>query len=642
MQGIADLARVKRPVVTMWRSRFTKSANPFPEPVATGTNARLVFDAAAVAAWLEQTGHGNNPDAQLESVLHSDLLLGPRGDLNRLSLLLLLQHWSGETLGELQPDAIRAFCAVAEARGFAFAGEVIEALADDTLRTSADTLAEAAFGGAGVLDRLVAQFASTQGVWREEALTRQAGKFFGELLLELSRSDDRALAPIGIGGIVLGGAILGLARNDDRVRIRFAEPPVSFETPELAVAWRRVAAHGVLDEVEREPMAGCCGLLMLPRADQNQFFSHVRESIVDLGEEDLLIVVGPAPLMIGAPGAATRRQFLVPHPAYMTPLRYAAQLPPGMMLTGGRAQLAIWVFGSHGSEWTVFGDHSDETVLDPRTIAADISAAVSDRSDVRAHAFTRSTVRMSTQMLRSEDLAAILPGKGSAEGGELLARIWENHNGLLDGIGLERARAASDRIPFLEANKQFGRDISGVRIPPTELEAPGPGAATVIGPEEVRDSGAERKRGIHRLRLELIAPRARYTEPGDVIYVAQGGPAAMVDRVGGHIVLAPARVFRCEPKPGKVRQLSPLVVAADICSMRTAARRDWRLRAVAPDQAVALDDAVRRVEARHAELLAELKSLDVLTDALIDGLAEGTIVPQQDETTHPPQHEKAE
>ena len=70
MQGIADLAGVKRPVVSMWRKRFADSGNPFPAPL---DNAKLKFDATEVGQWLRGTGHGNNPDAHLETLLHSFL-----------------------------------------------------------------------------------------------------------------------------------------------------------------------------------------------------------------------------------------------------------------------------------------------------------------------------------------------------------------------------------------------------------------------------------------------------------------------------------------------------------------------------------------------------------------------------------------
>ncbi|MGH4015389.1 MAG: hypothetical protein ACRDSL_15980 [Pseudonocardiaceae bacterium] len=57
---VARLAKVQRPVVSVWRTRSAASAAPFPEPFAT-VRGEERFDADAVVEWLELTGRGNNP-----------------------------------------------------------------------------------------------------------------------------------------------------------------------------------------------------------------------------------------------------------------------------------------------------------------------------------------------------------------------------------------------------------------------------------------------------------------------------------------------------------------------------------------------------------------------------------------------------
>ncbi|MDJ0355463.1 hypothetical protein [Paenarthrobacter sp. PH39-S1] len=49
LSDVAALARVQRPVVSMWRTRSAASAHPFPLPART-VRGRDVFDAAEVAA----------------------------------------------------------------------------------------------------------------------------------------------------------------------------------------------------------------------------------------------------------------------------------------------------------------------------------------------------------------------------------------------------------------------------------------------------------------------------------------------------------------------------------------------------------------------------------------------------------------
>src|SRR5699024_7170127 len=63
LSGVARLARVQRPVVSMWRSRSQHSDAPFPDPIST-VGSRELFDAHVVADWLSATGRGNNPDVR--------------------------------------------------------------------------------------------------------------------------------------------------------------------------------------------------------------------------------------------------------------------------------------------------------------------------------------------------------------------------------------------------------------------------------------------------------------------------------------------------------------------------------------------------------------------------------------------------
>ena len=69
MGDIARLAKVKRPVVSMWRQRQRTRVGSvaFPEPAVTSPAER--FRADDVLQWLEDTGRGNNPDAAIDMAL---------------------------------------------------------------------------------------------------------------------------------------------------------------------------------------------------------------------------------------------------------------------------------------------------------------------------------------------------------------------------------------------------------------------------------------------------------------------------------------------------------------------------------------------------------------------------------------------
>lgn len=63
LQDIADIAHVRRPVVSMWRSRRRSHGDTirFPDVAAVRANVEY-FERDAVTAWIERTGRGNNAE----------------------------------------------------------------------------------------------------------------------------------------------------------------------------------------------------------------------------------------------------------------------------------------------------------------------------------------------------------------------------------------------------------------------------------------------------------------------------------------------------------------------------------------------------------------------------------------------------
>ena len=119
--------------------------------------------------------------------------------------------------------------------------------------------------------------------------------------------------------------------------------------------------------------------------------------------------------------------------------------------------------------------------------------------------------------------------------------------------------------------------------------------------------------------------RSTLTAPGDVVFTAEGGAAALVDTAGGHVLQAPARVLRCRTDARRDRLLHPSAVAVDIACQTGRDRRTWRLRTVPDDAVPALDAAAQRVQERRAHLHRQLSRLDRLEDELIQAVAAGTL-----------------
>ena len=104
LADIARLARVQRPVVSMWRKRPTARGViiPFPQPKAT-RDAHDVFDLAEVLDWLEQTGRGKNVEARGEAplVLSHVTSDGDRGEAAALEAVVVLGAMSGRLLSDM-------------------------------------------------------------------------------------------------------------------------------------------------------------------------------------------------------------------------------------------------------------------------------------------------------------------------------------------------------------------------------------------------------------------------------------------------------------------------------------------------------------------------------------------------------------
>jgi len=640
MRGVAELAQVQRPVVSAWRSRFAESDFPFPSPVQ---ESPLLFDASAVAQWLEETGHGNNEDVHSEFPLHSSAMQRLAQNLDDASALLLLQQLEGELLTGVDPvDAVLALEAH-EVDSVLDASTALNALHDEELRAAVDELAEAAFSGSQVLDRLVEKFVAPGGPWANEALTSTGAELLGRIIAELQSTEPRSIVPAGPGGLLVA---IELAKHIGEqhqwtLECRLAESPIA------RTAWRHLAAQG-FRVVRNDPLADSgpspSGVLYVMQWQDvsagSEFFNYVEDLLVDMGDRDVLIVVGPATLMTDRQGDRRRRKLLIPSESYVAPLRYVARLPKGLSRFGGRRRLALWVFGEASSNWTVAGSHSDARadVAALNAIAADVAAAISDRRDVHAHAFHSSTVRESSYLLRQPELVAPVAIGRFNNGAEQLARVWELDRGFLDGIELAATPARRVHISMAQATRELGRDMAGARIPSEYIGRPEAGWAILIGPDEVRDPTLVGRRGIDRLTLEEEAPRAQFTEPGDVIYVATGGPAAVVDQHGGHVVTAPARIFRCRDAEADDRQLVPAVVAADIAAQRGSDRSTWRLRTVPAGVVGPLDVITQRTYHRRQRLLDELKRLNAFEAEIVGGLSAGSLTASIDQSNS----EKAE
>ncbi|QIM19544.1 hypothetical protein G7066_14920 [Leucobacter coleopterorum] len=636
MQGIADLTRVRRPVISMWRSRYADTQYPFPAPISIEESGAQRFLVAEVNRWLIDTGRGNNPEAAIESPLYGDLVERLDDDLDRVSQLLLLQHLHGSSLMDLTPLDVIGISEVHEMGALIDVAEMTDALEDPSLVDAVESLSEAAFGGAAALVRLSNLLVSRSPGLSNEALTSEAEAFLGLILSEICSDFGGEIVPRGEGGLVLANLVA--PHLSESHRVVFVLDSSDELSLEMRILWRSLAAsHAVVVSDEKQGHSPPrLHLTMMQQAhSESTFFEWLEELLLGMAPADQLLVVGPEPLMLGSAAALPRRQLLAPAPDFREPLRYAASLPKGLSRFGGRRRLALWGFATPSARLTVVADHSCAEFDEAGLIAADLAAALSGDDSVKAHAFLRSSARVSHTALLGDQLSAS-PARPPVLGGERLARIWELDEGQMGEGAFDTVEVAQHPSPvrwnsYAQVTAARGRDLSGFKIPVAAVGEYGPGKAPVIGVAELQDSTRIGSRGVDRFEIEQVAPHATFTEPGDVVYVERRGSlehnAAWVDELGGHLVLAPARVFRCAMRQTDSVEhvLTPAVVAEDIRAAASSERRNWLFRTVSLKNAEIIEEFERRCGSRRRELQVQLETVAALHRELVNGFADGVL-----------------
>src|SRR5699024_1939169 len=106
LPDIAATAHVRRPVVSIWRSRYAHGTDPFPAPIAH-VGQQPFFAASDVVEWMSRRNLGNNPDFGIEIAVRALRTTGGEidpGSIPALCALLRLTATTGTRLSELDPE----------------------------------------------------------------------------------------------------------------------------------------------------------------------------------------------------------------------------------------------------------------------------------------------------------------------------------------------------------------------------------------------------------------------------------------------------------------------------------------------------------------------------------------------------------
>ncbi|WEG09302.1 hypothetical protein PU630_01695 [Microbacterium horticulturae] len=647
LAGVAELAGVRRPVASLWRTRSQRGDAPFP-PAAAHRGGRDLFDAHAVAEWLVETGHGHNPDAVGDAAAYVDGMgidFSEPGQVAELAALIALRAQTGEQLGEAR-----------DLQALAFAADP-----DDThLRREVERHRERGAPWAAYADRLIdAAYspAAALALVQRRAARRQRALGSSGALAAPARDLVTALvqalaAEVGEPGerptmrIAPG---VDTTLFDAVVRRFDGEVDVVWPTDDESRPLRRAnACSGIpIDTVIAQPGAVVLGRVpAVAGASVDDIVSAVDELGLSLDPDEVAVMVGPARALVdglSAPRAAARADTL-----RTGRVRAVVRLDAGHVTSASREALALWVFGPAadiplGDRVIALADLTGAALSAAVAgdLVSDILANLGGPIAARAHAFRFARLqRTSSVLARSGALMADTPPRSAA----VLAASRDLPT-LLDAA----LAAAGVDAPALEVTVQtaalpapetttvdaaisagHARVLAGIRLGADEI---GDTGLVVVDAADLDDPAGIGARRVDHLAFAEKHPKAQLTRPGDVVFRTSPTPRAWVDRDGSHVVAYPARVLRVTAAdPGG---LVPELVAADITAggAGPGAWRRWRVRTVAPAQLQPLRATLAAASLTRDNLRERIDRLDRLVAVLSDAVAARAVTISTDLTT---------
>ncbi|TKJ28312.1 hypothetical protein [Blastococcus sp. CCUG 61487] len=596
LPDIAALAGVQRPVVSMWRTRTSVRGVAVSFPAAVDVIDGVEYFAMdAVLAYLAATGRGRNPESALDAATFTAPVDADHISAETLLTLALL------TDEDLTGADLTALATAIDPDDEFLLTEVREGDWAAELASYIDELVAASFGPEDALNRLdggrLARRVGARGCTKDlvDLVASVAAAGRSDAVLDPSGDPllDRALAPL----------FTALLADDRRIRRHAA-----------------ILGWAVADGGTASPVVRVRSLLGQSRDDVLDALDRLT---VSLGPEDVAVALGPAATMTDALTGEAEK--LRAHTLRPGPLVAALRLPRGMWRTAHRQSPAVWVLsGGDGRKEVCLADLDNGGGIDLTDLSADTAQAVtpmgSGRTEARAYRY-----------LRPRELKQVLAG------GSLVPRgTRAQHLSVEDGV-LDRAYAAAsvlvEPLPEVTTSLTAGSErpvVSSVslgelvaakrlRLRQGRRIALGDGhpAGTV---DVVTADGS-----LDGVLLDPFDARVRsggWTEPGDVVFLEKPQPRAVVDSRGGNLVGTPSRILRlAENAP-----VSAHVLAERINQARPGTEwRTWEVPALPRAEAESLGTRLAEVNRYRTELRRREQALNAWADALVTGVAAGSL-----------------
>jgi hypothetical protein len=680
----AQLAQVKRPVVSTWRRRHPD----FPAAVTESSGSPL-FDGDEVAEWLLTTGLGNADPKHLraEMCLYGNHVAAtahePWRMLEVVGALLCLRLLDERPLLDLttappaDADLWSALLHRAERMDpddEFLLRELRSADADAApLARLAEDLVEAAFSEHAAHEWLLAA-RSRLGLHTLAADAVAPGVL--DLLAELTDLPARlaeggnvTLAdPAAGAGDLLAGVLRQVDERDD-LTVLAADP----DARRARITRRRLLLAGVHelnldvrvgDELEERLADPDLIVTQLPYrpGEERSLLAALEgvERVADLlGPGSTALVLGPADALVDALPGTEESQF---RSALLrrTIVESVVSLPGGALPYRPGYRPALWTLTRNPVPATegkvLLADISTEALVpataarlaedvllwraegfrpdghDPRfgrvVTVADLDRAFGGPLTPPAAPAMQYHSRTVT-----ERPALIAEAESRLERAAEEARAYGAEHGPYRG-GVQRRVGRLPRRTTLGTLVRQGRvrKRPGYRVDEADVTASG--HHPVIGAEELTGHRPVGARRMDRMVLAAKYDRVSLTEPGDVVYTLSPQLGLYVDHDGFSVVAYPARVLRV--RADARRPLRPRVLAALLGAARgtgrspsavRAARRidDYQLPDLEPDEVERFDALLAEVERREQQLRAQADALDEARRLSVAGLADGTL-----------------
>ncbi|MGC0252363.1 hypothetical protein [Pseudactinotalea sp. Z1748] len=649
MADIARLARVRRPVVTIWRRRKATGTDPFPEPVNPGAD-RLHFNASQIAAWLTRTGLGNNPTVSEDAPAYA------RTDERwheatafeaRLAALLTLKALTDADLTDLEAEALIDLADDVDPHDEFLFSELSAAAASPGLPAHAESVANAAYSAAAALERSV-QDGSRHSEHGAHALSPTALTLVADLANALlpGDSDEAHFADPRPGS----GDLLMAVRSRLPEQISSTAHTSSTGSPgERATVRRLVASGWIRHPLAQEPgqLPHAVVLAHFPAADETPLttLQAIDNLALELAPDQRAVIVAPAQVLID-PLTERAADNLRAGLLRLDKVRSIVRLPAGCVPRRPRQMMALWVLGAAHPDvpgerrWTTISDLSDVslTAAVSTDVVNDTLAAMGNEATVRAHAFhysrriaARRVIATSGPLIQGPTTA---PPRRLRDGAEVAQRITalgerldgDTHPPLLPHLDLVPTNQTRfTRAPGAQTVQHWLGAGALQLLPGHRIDAEHLGAtsgAPILDADRLDRGqwGPGTPQHIGLLALATHYPAARLSEPGDVVFTIAGGLRAVVDTDGGGVTRFPVRTLRVVTDSA----LDPEMVCWALNQHGRAGGNAWRSVAVppiSPDERVPLREAMTAIDHAQAQAMERLEALRDLKHEVLDGLS---------------------